>query len=67
MAEIVVGAWLLRRLIGPRASLDRTSQVVGMIIAAGTATAISATIGTISMLAGDVIAVSHVPTFWRTW
>ena len=67
MAEIIVGAWLLRRLIGPRAVLDRTEQVAGMIVAVGVATAISATVGTISMLAGDVIDFSDVPTFWRTW
>jgi signal transduction histidine kinase len=67
MAEVVVGAWLLRRLIGPRAALDRSSQVVGMIVAVGTATAISATAGTLSMLAGDVISISSAPTFWRTW
>jgi signal transduction histidine kinase len=67
LAEIIVGAWLLRRLIGPRATLDRATQVGGMIVAAGTATAISATIGTLSMLAGDVIDIAHAPTFWRTW
>ena len=44
MAEVIVGAWLLRRLIGPRARLDRASDVGGMILAAGTATAISATV-----------------------
>ncbi len=27
MAEVIVGAWLLRRLIGPRAALDQASQV----------------------------------------
>jgi len=67
MAEVLVGAWLLRRLIGPRAALDRASQVSGLILAVGTATAISATVGTISMLAGGVIDHSEVPTFWRTW
>ena len=67
MAEIIVGAWLLRRLIGPRAMLDRVQQVGGMILAAGAATAISATVGTISMLAGGVIGLDEVPTFWRTW
>jgi signal transduction histidine kinase len=67
MAEIIVGAWLLRRLIGPRASLDRATQVGGLIVAAGTATAISATVGTVSMLAGDVIDLSEAPSFWRTW
>jgi signal transduction histidine kinase len=67
MAEVIVGAWLLRRLIGPRAALDRAVEVGGMLVAAGTATAISATVGTISMLAGGVIALSDVATFWRTW
>jgi signal transduction histidine kinase len=67
MAEVIVGAWLLRRLIGPRAALDRASQVGGMVLAAGTATAISATVGTISIYAGGVIERSEIPTFWRTW
>src|SRR5919197_1516372 len=67
MAEVVVGAWLLRRLIGARAALDRAAQVGGMILAAGTATAISASAGTVSMLAGGVISLSETPTFWRTW
>jgi signal transduction histidine kinase len=67
MAEVVVGAWLLRRLIGPRARLDTAAQVGGMLVAVGTATFISATVGTISMLAGGVIHAAAVPTFWRTW
>jgi signal transduction histidine kinase len=67
MAEVIVGAWLLRRLIGPRAALDNASQVSGMLVAAGAATAISATVGTLSMFAGDVIETSAIPSFWRTW
>ena len=67
MAEIIVGAILLRELIGSRAQLDRVEQVGGMLVALGTATAISATVGTASMLAGGVIGGSEVPTFWRTW
>jgi signal transduction histidine kinase len=67
MAEIIVGALLLRRLIGKRAALDRTEQVSGMLLALGTATAISATFGTVSMLAGDVITPSAAANFWRTW
>jgi signal transduction histidine kinase len=67
MAEIIVGAWLLRRLVGPRANLDRVHQVIGMGLAVSVATVISATVGTVSMLAGGVIDLSHVPTFWRTW
>lgn len=67
MAEIIVGAVLLRRLIGPRARLDRVEQIGCMLLALGVATAISATAGTVSMLAGGVIEQSEVPTFWRTW
>jgi signal transduction histidine kinase len=67
MLEILVGALLLRELIGPRAALDRVEQVGGMLVALGTATAISATVGTVSMLAGGVIDGSDVTKFWRTW
>jgi len=67
MAEVIAGAWLLGRLIGPRARLERASEVGGTILAVGTATAISATVGTISMLAGGVVELHEVPTFWRTW
>jgi signal transduction histidine kinase len=67
MAEIVVGAVLLRRLIGPRAALDRAERVFGMLIAVGIATAISATVGTTSMLLGEVIEGSEALHFWRTW
>jgi signal transduction histidine kinase len=67
MAEMIVGALLLRRFIGPRAALDRADQVGGMSMALGIATAISATAGTMSMLAGGVIEGSETATFWRTW
>jgi signal transduction histidine kinase len=67
MAEIIVGALLLRRLIGPGAAMDRVEQVGGMLVALGTATAISATAGTVSMLAGGVIDESDATEFWRTW
>lgn len=67
MVEVIVGAWLLRRLIGSRAALDSAAQVSGMLLAVGAATLISSTIGTISMYAGGVIDHSQIPTFWRTW
>jgi signal transduction histidine kinase len=67
MAEIIVGALLLRRLIGPGAAMDRVEQVGGMLVAVGVATVISATAGTVSMLAGGVIDESYADEFWRTW
>jgi two-component system, NarL family, sensor histidine kinase FusK len=67
MAEIIVGAVLLRRLIGPNAALDRVERVGGMLLALATATSISATVGTASMLLGGVIDNSEITKFWRTW
>jgi signal transduction histidine kinase len=67
MAELIVGALLLRRLIGPNAAMDRVEQVGGMLVAVGVATAISATIGTISMVAGGVVDSADATEFWRTW
>ena len=67
MAEIIVGALLLRRLIGRNAAMDRVEQVSGMLVALGIATAISATAGTISMVAGGVVDESGAAEFWRTW
>jgi signal transduction histidine kinase len=67
LAEVLVGALLLRRLVGRRAALDRPEQVGGILVAIGTATAISATVGTVSMFSGGVIGASEIPKFWRTW
>src|SRR5436189_1447409 len=67
MAEVIVGAVILRRLIGPPATFGRSEHVSGMILAVGIATAISATVGTVAMLAGGVITGPEVPKFWRTW
>ena len=67
MAEVIVGALLLRRLIGPKAAMDRVEQVGGMLVALGVATAISATAGTVSMVVGGVVDDSNAAEFWRTW
>ena len=67
MAEVIVGALLLRRIVGPNAAMDRVEQVGGMLVALGVATAISATAGTLSMLAGGVVDESDAAEFWRTW
>jgi signal transduction histidine kinase len=67
MAEIIAGAVLLRALIGPNAAMDRVEQVGRMLVAVGAATTISATVGTISMLAGGVVETHEAPEFWRTW
>ena len=67
MAEVIVGAFLLSRLVGANAAMDRVEQLGPMLFALGAATAISATVGTVSMLAGGVVDASDATTFWRTW
>jgi signal transduction histidine kinase len=67
MLEVIGGALLLRRLIGSDARFDRAFQISGTFVAAAVATAVSATVGTISMVAGGVVDHSEVARFWRTW
>jgi integral membrane sensor domain MASE1 len=67
MADILVIAVLLRRLLGPRGALDQLRQVGGMLVAIVAGAAITATVATLSSLAGDVIASSDIPAFWRSW
>jgi signal transduction histidine kinase len=67
MVEIVVTAVLLRRLLGPGGRIDRLPQIGLMLAAIIAGSTISATFATLASRAGDVIAVSEVPEFWRSW
>jgi signal transduction histidine kinase len=65
--EVVVGALLIRRIARRGAPLDTVGNVVLLVFGLAAATAISATVGTLSSLAGNVIAAHQLPTVWRTW
>jgi diguanylate cyclase (GGDEF)-like protein/PAS domain S-box-containing protein len=63
--EAVIGASLLGLVPGFRPSLERVSDVVAAaVLAAGLATAVSASVGVASLALGDVIAPG---AFWATW
>jgi signal transduction histidine kinase len=65
--EVLVATALLRRLAhrgDPLASLGGLGR---MLVAIGAGTAVSATVGSCSLLLGDVIATHEVPRVWRTW
>jgi signal transduction histidine kinase len=66
-AEVAVAALLLRRLLGRGTRLDRPEQVGWMFLAAGVGTAISATVGMLSLRLGSDIKTSEMSTLWRTW
>jgi signal transduction histidine kinase len=67
MLEVVVAVVLLRR-VAPRRSLLDTVHGLGRLLAAIAAgSAVSATVGSLSLRAGDVITSSAMPAVWRTW
>jgi signal transduction histidine kinase len=67
MADILVIAVLLRRLLGPRVALDRLERLAGMLVAIAAGAAITATVATLSLRAGGVVDSPEIPTFWRSW
>jgi integral membrane sensor domain MASE1 len=66
--EAVVGACLLWRVGEFRPSLERVRDVVALVaLAAMASTAIAATIGVLSLVVGDQVAVEDVGSVWRVW
>jgi integral membrane sensor domain MASE1 len=66
--EAVIGAWLLRRVVGLRPSLNRVKDVVGVVVlAALVSTMISASIGTVSLALGGLLAWMAQPRSWLLW
>ena len=65
--EVVVGAMVIRRIARRGGPLDSVGNVVLVVLGLAAATAISATVGTLSSLAGNVIATHQFASVWRTW
>ncbi len=66
--EALLAMWALRRLCGSGWSLERLRDVVCFVtVAAVMATALSASIGVSSLIAGAVVAWSHAGETWRAW
>jgi signal transduction histidine kinase len=66
--EAVAGTWMLRRIpeFGP--SLDRVTGVLALILfAGGLSTALSATIGVMSLFLGGIVPLAQIGTAWRAW
>jgi PAS domain S-box-containing protein len=64
--EAVLAAWLINRHFGPGFSLDRFRRVLGLLAAAGTATAVSGIGGTVGFLVLHG-ATTPVLTTWYHW
>ncbi|MGN6379988.1 MAG: MASE1 domain-containing protein [Gaiellales bacterium] len=67
VAEVVVAAYLIRRLMRRGCPLESIPGLGGLLIAIAIGTAVSATVGPLSLMLGGVMSVSEMPTVWRTW
>jgi signal transduction histidine kinase len=65
--EAVIGAWLLSRVPGFRASLERMRDVLALLGAALASTMVSATIGVLSLMAGGLVRAAAFGPVWRVW
>ena len=66
--EALLAAYALRRIPGFRCTLDRLIDAFALIVVAGVlSTAVSATIGVISLYLGGIIPPGGVGQTWRAW
>jgi signal transduction histidine kinase len=65
--EVLLAAFLLQRLSRREGLLDSVDGLARMLVPVAAATTVSATVGSVSLLLGDVISRGEVPTVWRTW
>jgi len=65
--EVVVAAFLIRKLVRNGRPLETVAGVCGLMIAIFAGTAVSATVGPISLRLGGVLTTSDLPHVWHTW
>jgi signal transduction histidine kinase len=65
--EVIVAAFLIRRLVRRGRPLDSVAGVCGTLIAIFAGTAASATIGPLSLRLGGVLTTADLPSVWHTW
>jgi signal transduction histidine kinase len=67
LLEVVLATLLLRRLVRQGAPLASIRGVGAIVVSVAAGAAVSATVGSTSLLSGNVVALHEVPTVWRTW
>jgi signal transduction histidine kinase len=65
--EVTVAALLIRRLVPRGSPLEGLANLTRTLVAIAVGTAISATVGTLSLRLGSVITTGAAPQVWRTW
>src|SRR3954469_15521936 len=67
VVEVLVAALLIRHLLVRGSPLDSLGGIARVLGAIAAGTAISATVGPLSLRGGDVISTSELPEVARTW
>ena len=67
MLEVILAVLLLRRLVPRGSPLASVRGVGAIVVAIAAGAAVSATVGAVSLLSGNVIDWDATPTVWRTW
>ncbi len=65
--EVYVAALLIRRLVRGSSPLAGVGSLSRTLVAIAIGTAVSATVGTLSLRLGHVITTDAAPSVWRTW
>jgi signal transduction histidine kinase len=65
--EVMVAVVLLRRLVPDGAALGSIRRLTSLLVALVAGTAVSATIGLLSLRLGQVVSGGDLPKLWRTW
>lgn len=65
--EAVVATLLLQRLAANRPPFEGVAGLTRGLLAIAAGTAVSATVGAVSLRLGDVITTAAAPAVWRTW
>ena len=67
MLEVILAVLLLRRLVPRGSPLASVRGVGAIVVAIAAGAAVSATVGAVALLSGEVIDWGAAPTVWRTW
>jgi signal transduction histidine kinase len=67
LAEVVLSAWLVRRLLRAGSPFDRTSGVARLLLALAAGPVLSAVVGPLSLALSDGITTESLPSVMRTW
>lgn len=67
IVEFTLAAFLMRRLLGRGARLDRPYEVAAMALALTAGVTVSATVGAVATWMGHQVTASGMWTIWHTW